>query len=58
VFDRIIIVCLVGASAIAIAHSGNALFAIARRYELQSNAKFNEQLIEQVQRERAANANR
>lgn len=57
-FDRIIIVCLVGAAAIAIAHSGNALFAIARRYELQSNAKFNEQLIEQVQRERAANAKR
>ncbi len=57
-FDRIIVVCLVGAAAIAIAHSGNALFAMSRQYELQSNAEFNEQLIKQVQRERAANAKR
>jgi len=58
VFDRVLIVCFIGAAAIAISHSGNALFNISQRYELRSNEHFNARLIEAAKRQRAEDATR
>ena len=52
-FDRIIMVCIVGAAAIGISHSlGPTLHSVQREYELQSNTVFNNALIEKAIKER------
>jgi hypothetical protein len=49
VFDRIFLVCVVGGAAIAISYMvGPLLSLVEREYELQLNAAFNDQLIEQA----------
>jgi hypothetical protein len=49
VFDRIFLVCVVGGAAIVISHMvGPLLNLVEREYELQLNAAFNDQLIEQA----------